>query len=166
MIKTVLALKHRQLPPSLHFSEANPEIDFPSTPFYVNTRLREWTSDGPQTSGRHVHRAWAERTRMSSSRKRPHRGASTHRQSSAPADSVGQDGDGSRSGDASFAGVPGPQRRREHGRCRLHACRSAARRFRTDGAWSVRTARTPSPPWVRKTRSESFPPRRTKRGAR
>ena len=51
MIKTVLALKHRQIPPSLHFSEANPEIDFSGTPFYVNTQLREWTSDGPRRAG-------------------------------------------------------------------------------------------------------------------
>ncbi len=51
IIKTVLALEHRQLPPSLHFSEANPEIDFPSTPFYVNTQLRDWTSDGPRRAG-------------------------------------------------------------------------------------------------------------------
>jgi acyl transferase domain-containing protein len=51
MIKTVLALKHRQLPPSLHFSEANPDIDFPTTPFYVNTQLREWTGDGPRRAG-------------------------------------------------------------------------------------------------------------------
>src|SRR5882762_10154772 len=32
MIKTVLAIKHRKIPPSLHFSEPNPNIDFPSTP--------------------------------------------------------------------------------------------------------------------------------------
>src|SRR5213595_2797558 len=51
IIKTVLALEHRQLPPSLNFSEPNPEIDFPSTPFYVNTRLREWTSEGPRRAG-------------------------------------------------------------------------------------------------------------------
>jgi acyl transferase domain-containing protein/acyl carrier protein len=51
MIKTVLALKHRTLPPSLHFSRANPEIDFKSSPFYVNTQLREWTSDGPRRAG-------------------------------------------------------------------------------------------------------------------
>jgi acyl transferase domain-containing protein len=51
MIKTVLALEHRKLPPSLHFSEVNPEIDFPSSPFYVNTQLREWTSDGPRRAG-------------------------------------------------------------------------------------------------------------------
>src|ERR1700704_4310602 len=51
MIKTILALEHRQLPPSLHFTEANPEINFPTTPFYVNTQLREWTSDGPRRAG-------------------------------------------------------------------------------------------------------------------
>src|SRR5207244_11276609 len=51
IIKTVLALQHRQLPPSLHFTEANPEIDFPSTPFYVNTTLREWTSEGARRAG-------------------------------------------------------------------------------------------------------------------
>ena len=51
IIKTVLALEHRQLPPSLHFTEANPEIDFPRTPFYVNTRLQEWVSEGPRRAG-------------------------------------------------------------------------------------------------------------------
>src|SRR6185436_18891319 len=51
IIKTVLALKHRTLPPSLHFTVANPEIDFASTPFYVNSRLREWASDGPRRAG-------------------------------------------------------------------------------------------------------------------
>jgi len=51
IIKTVLALEHRQVPPSLHFTEANPEIDFPGSPFYVNTRLRDWTGDGPRRAG-------------------------------------------------------------------------------------------------------------------
>jgi acyl transferase domain-containing protein/acyl carrier protein len=51
MIKTVLALKHRQLPPSLHFSEPNPEIDFPASPFYVNTTLAPWPSSGPRRAG-------------------------------------------------------------------------------------------------------------------
>jgi acyl transferase domain-containing protein/acyl carrier protein len=51
IIKTVLALEHRLLPPSLHFTEANPDIDFPGTPFYVNTHLREWMSDGPRRAG-------------------------------------------------------------------------------------------------------------------
>jgi acyl transferase domain-containing protein len=51
IIKTVLALKRRQLPPSLNFGDPNPEIDFPRTPFYVNTQLREWITDGPRRAG-------------------------------------------------------------------------------------------------------------------
>ncbi|HKX32879.1 MAG TPA: SDR family NAD(P)-dependent oxidoreductase [Blastocatellia bacterium] len=46
LIKTVLALKHRQLPPSLHFEKPNPQIDFAGSPFYVNSRLQEWKSAG------------------------------------------------------------------------------------------------------------------------
>jgi amino acid adenylation domain-containing protein len=42
LIKTILALKHRQIPPSLHFSEPNPEIDFAGSPVFVNTALRCW----------------------------------------------------------------------------------------------------------------------------
>ena len=42
LIKTVLALKHGQLPPSLNFSEGNPTIDFESSPFFVNTELKPW----------------------------------------------------------------------------------------------------------------------------
>lgn len=44
-IKTVLALKHRLIPPSLHFETPNPEIDFENTPFYVNTKLHPWKND-------------------------------------------------------------------------------------------------------------------------
>jgi phthiocerol/phenolphthiocerol synthesis type-I polyketide synthase E len=46
LIKTVLALKHRQLPASLHFRQPNPQIDFADSPFYVNSQLQEWRSDG------------------------------------------------------------------------------------------------------------------------
>jgi acyl transferase domain-containing protein/acyl carrier protein len=42
LIKTVLALKHRAIPPSLHFHEPNPEIDFAHSPFYVSTHLTDW----------------------------------------------------------------------------------------------------------------------------
>ena len=42
LIKTVLALKHRELPPSLNFEKENPRIDFASSPFYVNAELSEW----------------------------------------------------------------------------------------------------------------------------
>jgi phthiocerol/phenolphthiocerol synthesis type-I polyketide synthase E len=52
LIKTVLALKNKQIPPSLHFQEPNPEIDFDRSPFYVNTALSEWKSNGtPRRAG-------------------------------------------------------------------------------------------------------------------
>lgn len=51
LIKTVLALQHRQIPASLNYSRPNPEIDFAATPFFVNTRLAEWKADGPRRAG-------------------------------------------------------------------------------------------------------------------
>ncbi|MCP4657003.1 MAG: type I polyketide synthase, partial [bacterium] len=53
LIKTVLALKHRRIPPSLGFEEPNPEIDFEHSPFYVNAALAEWPRDGdlPRRAG-------------------------------------------------------------------------------------------------------------------
>lgn len=51
-IKTVLALKHRQIPPSLHFQKPNPKIDFENSPFYVSARLSEWKNgDSPRRAG-------------------------------------------------------------------------------------------------------------------
>ena len=44
-IKTAMALKHKQLPPSLHYQKPNPRIDFEHSPFYVNTDLQEWETD-------------------------------------------------------------------------------------------------------------------------
>ncbi|MCX6584523.1 MAG: condensation domain-containing protein [Candidatus Aminicenantes bacterium] len=51
-IKTVLALKNRLIPPSLHFQTPNPQIDFEHSPFYVNTQPREWKNEtGPPRAG-------------------------------------------------------------------------------------------------------------------
>jgi len=36
LIKTVLSLQHREIPPTLHFRAANAQIAFEGTPFYVN----------------------------------------------------------------------------------------------------------------------------------
>jgi acyl transferase domain-containing protein len=44
-IKTVLSLKHKQIPPSLHYQNPNPQIDFVNSPFYVNTTLCDWTNE-------------------------------------------------------------------------------------------------------------------------
>ena len=51
LIKTVMSLKHRMIPPSLHFEEPNPQIEFAGTPFYVNAKLTEWKGDRPLRAG-------------------------------------------------------------------------------------------------------------------
>ncbi len=50
-IKTVMALKYKMIPPSLHFEKPNPEIDFQNSPFYVNSRLAEWQAPYPRRAG-------------------------------------------------------------------------------------------------------------------
>ncbi|RKG98939.1 SDR family oxidoreductase [Corallococcus sp. CA053C] len=51
LIKTALALKHRRLPPSLHFQHPNPSVPFEEGPFAVNTTLRPWPGNGPARAG-------------------------------------------------------------------------------------------------------------------
>jgi len=52
LIKTVLALQHKQIPPSLHFTKPNPKIDLANSPFYVNTELLDWQTNGvPRRAG-------------------------------------------------------------------------------------------------------------------
>jgi acyl transferase domain-containing protein/acyl carrier protein len=52
LIKTILALENREIPPSLHFQRPNPKMNLASTPFYVNAELRSWTADGgPRRAG-------------------------------------------------------------------------------------------------------------------
>ncbi|MBZ5490381.1 MAG: non-ribosomal peptide synthase/polyketide synthase [Acidobacteriia bacterium] len=52
LIKTVLALEHKQIPPTLHCERTNPQIDFDHSPFYVNTKLAEWKPESlPRRAG-------------------------------------------------------------------------------------------------------------------
>jgi len=52
LIKTCLAIYNRQIPPSLHFKEPNPNIDFDRSPFYVVKELTEWPkNDHPCRAG-------------------------------------------------------------------------------------------------------------------
>jgi len=46
LIKTVLMLEHKMMVPTINFSEPNPQIDFPNSPFYVNTELKPWDTNG------------------------------------------------------------------------------------------------------------------------
>ena len=52
LIKTVLALSHRQIPSSLHFERPNPALGLEEGPFYVNAALAEWPAGGgPRRAG-------------------------------------------------------------------------------------------------------------------
>jgi acyl transferase domain-containing protein len=52
LIKTVLALENRVIPPSLHFERPNPQIDFDNSPFFVSTESTAWLTDGtPRRAG-------------------------------------------------------------------------------------------------------------------
>lgn len=42
IIKTILALKHGYIPPSLHFEQPNPQLGLDNSPFIVNTALTAW----------------------------------------------------------------------------------------------------------------------------
>ena len=45
LIKTALALHHRALPATLHYTAPNPRIDFAASPFFVNATLRAWDDE-------------------------------------------------------------------------------------------------------------------------
>lgn len=47
VVKVVEMLRHRTMVPNLHFRDPNPEIDWPTTPFYVNDKTTPWQADGP-----------------------------------------------------------------------------------------------------------------------
>ena len=53
LIKTVLALEHGEIPPTLWFERPNPQIDLAASPFYVNNRLIPWPQDdgSPRRAG-------------------------------------------------------------------------------------------------------------------
>lgn len=51
LVKTVLALHHREIPPSLNFKTPNPFIDFANAPVYVNTEVRAWEAPYPRRAG-------------------------------------------------------------------------------------------------------------------
>ena len=53
LIKVALALHHKRIPASLHFTTANPKLDLENSPFYVNTTLQDWktTAGTPRRAG-------------------------------------------------------------------------------------------------------------------
>ena len=51
LIKTVLALRHKTIPASLHFELPNPKIDLENSPFFISGESREWKYKGPRRAG-------------------------------------------------------------------------------------------------------------------
>ena len=52
LIKAVLCLRHRRIPPNLHFSQLNPHISLAGTPLAIPTSMMEWDSDtSPRVAG-------------------------------------------------------------------------------------------------------------------
>lgn len=51
LIKAVLAVKHRAIPPTLYFEKPNPAIALDDSAFYVNRELRPWSIGGPLIAG-------------------------------------------------------------------------------------------------------------------
>lgn len=52
LIKTVLALKHREIPPLVNFSAPNPQIDLDRSPFIASAERNPWPREGtPRRAG-------------------------------------------------------------------------------------------------------------------
>lgn len=53
LIKVVLSLQHRQLPPTINYVNPNPAMELDTSPFFVNDRLRDWVvpEDTPRRAG-------------------------------------------------------------------------------------------------------------------
>lgn len=52
VIKAVLAMKHKELPPLLHFKKLNTSINLKDSPFYIVDSLRPWETGGmPRIAG-------------------------------------------------------------------------------------------------------------------
>ncbi|SHM42013.1 type I polyketide synthase [Flavobacterium saccharophilum] len=51
LIKTLLAMRHKQIPPMVNFNKPNPNIDFDNSPFYINNKLIDWKADGKRRAG-------------------------------------------------------------------------------------------------------------------
>lgn len=45
LIKVALMLRHRKMPPLASFERPNPDLHLESTPFYVNTSLKDWPAE-------------------------------------------------------------------------------------------------------------------------
>ncbi len=51
LIKATMAVRHRELPPTLHFRRPNPQLDLEHSPFHINTEVLPCPHDGVMRAG-------------------------------------------------------------------------------------------------------------------
>jgi phthiocerol/phenolphthiocerol synthesis type-I polyketide synthase E len=51
LIKAILCLENKAIPPTLHYRAPNPELNLDQTPFVVQNRYAAWESAGPRRAG-------------------------------------------------------------------------------------------------------------------
>lgn len=51
LVKTILSLKNKAIPPTVHYTAPNPELHLENTPFVVANTFTPWESDGPRRAG-------------------------------------------------------------------------------------------------------------------
>ncbi|SHH04603.1 type I polyketide synthase [Flavobacterium defluvii] len=51
LIKVLLAMRHKKIPPMVNFVKPNPNIDFYNSPFYINNELIDWKNDSIRRAG-------------------------------------------------------------------------------------------------------------------
>ena len=51
MVKTILCLKNKAIPATVHYTAPNPELHLEDTPFVVANAYTPWESDGPRRAG-------------------------------------------------------------------------------------------------------------------
>ena len=51
LVKTILTLKNKAIPPTVHYTAPNPELHLENTPFVVSNTYLPWESDTPRRAG-------------------------------------------------------------------------------------------------------------------
>ncbi|HMZ15028.1 MAG TPA: polyketide synthase, partial [Mycobacterium sp.] len=51
LVKTILCLKNKAIPPTVHYTAPNPELHLDTTPFVIADSYLPWESDGPRRAG-------------------------------------------------------------------------------------------------------------------
>lgn len=51
LVKAILCLENKAIPPTLHYTAPNPELHLERTPFVVRNRYTPWESEGPRRAG-------------------------------------------------------------------------------------------------------------------